>query len=67
MNLPTLPSQGAALLPGAEDKLSLQNAEEAFRRGIVPAVAGAAHAADHAVFVQLPLKALSGILCAPVG
>jgi hypothetical protein len=51
-----LPSLGAALIPVVEDKFPLQNAEEALRRCIVPAIASAAHAADHAVFKYQFLK-----------
>ncbi len=55
----TLPCLSSAKIAVVKDKLSFQDAEEAFRRGIVPTVAGAAHAADHAVCEQQLLKVLT--------
>ncbi len=58
----TLPCLCAALITVVEDKLSFQDAEETFCRGIVPAVARAAHAANHAEFGQQSLIIVAGIL-----
>ena len=41
---------------------SFQRGEEALHRGIVPAVAGSAHATGHAVVGQKPLEGLTGVL-----
>lgn len=41
----TLPGLRSAVIAAVEDKLPFQYAEEALNRSIVPAVAGAAHAA----------------------
>ena len=45
----------------------LERGEEALHRGIVPAVAGSAHATGHAVVSQQPLEGLTGVLAAPIG
>lgn len=63
----TLPCLSTALISVVKDKLSLQDAEEAFCRGIIPAVASTAHTADHAVFEQQLLKVFTCILRTPVG
>ena len=46
---------------------SFQREEEALHRGIVPAVAGLAHATGHAVVGQEPLKGLTGVLAPQIG
>jgi len=45
----------------------LERGEEALHRGIVPAVAGSAHATGHAVVSQQPLEGRTGVLAAPIG
>ena len=45
----------------------LQRGEEALHRGIVPDIAGSAHATGHAVVSQEPLEGLTGVLAAPIG
>jgi hypothetical protein len=45
---------------------SFQRGEEALHRGIVPAVAGSAHATGHAVVGQEPLEGLTGVLAPPI-
>ena len=61
-----LPCLCPALVTLVIDKLSFQEAEKAFHRGIVPAIPLAAHAADHAVFGQDSLIIGTGILGATV-
>ena len=46
--------------------LVLETVEPAFGRGIIPAVSFATHRADHAVFLELPLKYLAGVLATPI-
>lgn len=46
--------------------IALEASKEALGDGIVPAVAFAAHAADHAVFRQQCLIVLAGILTASI-
>ena len=46
--------------------LVLEAVEPALGRGVVPAVTLAAHRAGHAVFGQLVLKRMAGVLAAPV-
>ena len=45
---------------------SFQRGEEALHRGIVPAVAGSAHATGHAMVSQQPLEGLTGVLAPPI-
>ena len=47
--------------------LVLEAVEPALRRGVIPAVALAAHRADHAELGELVLKGMTGILASPVG
>lgn len=58
----TLPGLRSAVIAAVEDNLPFQYAEEALNRSIVPAVAGAAHAADHAVLGQQHLIVFAGVL-----
>ena len=44
----------------------LQRGEEALHRGVVPAVAGAAHATSQALVRQEPLERLTGVLAASI-
>ena len=48
------------------DEFALECPEEAFDTGVVPAVAGAAHAGGDSVLVEQPLVARGGILTAAV-
>lgn len=47
--------------------LVLEAVEPALGRGVVPAVTLAAHRAGHAIFGELALERLAGVLAAPVG
>ena len=49
------------------DPLILEAVEPALGRRVIPAVPLAAHRADHAVFLQLVLEGVAGVLAAPVG
>ena len=44
----------------------LERREDALHRGIVPAVAGSAHATSHAMVSQKPLEGLTGVLAPPI-
>ena len=51
----------------ARRPFGLERGEEALHRGIVPDVAGPAHATGHAVVGQEPLEGLTGVLASPIG
>lgn len=56
---------GGEALP--EDPLVLEGVEPALGRGIVPAIALAAHRADYAVLGQLGMEHLTRVLAPPIG
>ena len=51
---------------GQENPFRFQTPEKAFSNGIIPAVALAAHAADHLIGLQQCLKCLTAILAATI-
>ena len=51
---------------GAMHQFILQAVQEALRWPVVPAVSLATHRADHAVFLELGLEAMTGVLTTPV-
>src|SRR5512133_2415422 len=59
--------RGLRTVAGAMHPFILQAVEEALCRRVVPAVALAAHRADHAVLLQARLKGVARILTAAVG
>ena len=58
---------GPRTVAGAMYPLVLQAVEEALRGRVVPAIALAAHRADHPVLFQPRLKGVARILASPVG
>ena len=51
----------------AMDPLVFEAVEPALRRRVIPAVPFPAHRASHAVFLELALKGMTGVLASPVG
>lgn len=56
----------ACVIANSMDALVLEAVEAALRRRVIPAVHLATHGVDHAVFPQLVLEGLSGVLAAPI-
>lgn len=54
-------------IANAMHPLVLEAVEPALRRRVIPAVSLSAHRAGHAVFCELVLKGMAGVLAAPVG
>ena len=58
---------GVCGVANAMDSLVFEAVEPALRRRVIPAVPLPAHLAGHAVFLELVLKCMTGVLASPVG
>src|SRR3977135_1439299 len=61
------PGLVSGVIDFARGALGLQRREEALHRGVVPHIAGPAHAANDAAVGHQPLELLAGVLAALIG
>ena len=58
---------GVAGLSNSMHALVLEAVEPAFCRCVIPSIAFPAHRAGHAIFLELVLKGMAGVLVSPIG